>query len=91
MCTVYFSLIITLNGFYCLQNLHELFPIQLETVFKHLGMLCYSRIQSHVYDVCIAVQFVFVFQLPYLPEILLRARDYRFLEELFTSETMVRR
>ena len=32
---------------------------------------------------------MFVFQLPYLPELLMKARDYKLLERVFFSKTLV--
>ena len=35
------------------------------------------------------LQYMFMFQVPYLPEILMKARDYNLIKRFFLSERMV--
>ena len=44
---------------------------------------------SLIHLLCLLFQFIFFFQLPWLPEVLLSLQDYQFLDDLFTSKHSV--
>ena len=69
------------------------FRVYMKIFYSNFRQILSSWVRINItllsYHIAFLFQYIFVFQLPYLPELLMKCRDFNFLKRIFLSKPMV--